>query len=290
MKVLITGSSGFIGRHFVKHFNDEGHYVTPIDIRSHARPVDCRDFFRVATDRFDLAIHCAANVGGRANIDGNPLNVAANLAMDYDFFNWIVRTKPHRSVYFSSSAAYPISFQEKIYSFNRLDEDSVDLLRPLLPDNTYGWAKLTGERLASLVNETGQKVHVFRPFSGYGEDQDVVYPFPAFIDRAKRREDPFAIWGDGTSQRDWIHVDDIVGGVLAAVEQGFTDPLNLCTGVATSFDRLAIEMCAELGYRPKLEYIGDAPQGVHTRVGDPTRLNSVYKPRISLLEGIRRSL
>jgi nucleoside-diphosphate-sugar epimerase len=288
MKVLVTGSSGFIGRHFVKHFNEAGHYVTPIDIRSHVRPTDCRDFFRRDRERYDLAIHCAANIGGRAAIDGNPLHIAANLAIDYDFFDWIVRTRPHRSVYFSSSAAYPVELQEA--GSSSLHEEDIDLFTPGLPDNTYGWAKLTGERLADLVRQRGFNLHVFRPFSGYGEDQDETYPFPAFVKRAQRREDPFLVWGDGSSQRDWIHVDDVIGAVLAAIDQDFTDPLNLCTGVGTSFDELTRLVCEAAGYSPKIEYNEHAPQGVHTRVGDPARMLTVYTPKISIEQGARRAL
>ena len=63
---------------------------------------------------FDLVIHCAAIVGGRLNIDGDPLAVATDLSIDAELYNWIVRGKfLPKLIYFSSSAAYPVELQTK---------------------------------------------------------------------------------------------------------------------------------------------------------------------------------
>ena len=54
-----------------------------------------------------------------------------------------------------------------------------------MPDMSYGWAKLTCEYLARLAYEKhGLKSICYRPFSGYGEDQDDAYPFPSICKRA----------------------------------------------------------------------------------------------------------
>jgi nucleoside-diphosphate-sugar epimerase len=160
----------------------------------------------------------------------------------------------------------------------------------LEPDQVYGWSKLVGEVLAAKLRETGVPVTVVRPFSGYGTDQDPTYPFPAFIARAKAREDPFTVWGDGHQTRDFIHVDDVVNGTLAAVDQGVDGPLNLCTGRPVSFGVLAMEVCRQAGYLPDFHYATDQPTGVRYRVGDPTRMLEVYQPKVTLEEGIRRAL
>ena len=52
---------------------------------------DIRDFMRERSADFDLIMHCAAVVGGRLTIDGDPLRVATDLAIDADFFNWVVK-------------------------------------------------------------------------------------------------------------------------------------------------------------------------------------------------------
>ncbi|MEV0556232.1 NAD-dependent epimerase/dehydratase family protein [Streptomyces sp. NPDC050597] len=291
MRVLLTGASGFVGRHLHAALEARGDTVAAIDLRgNHAVYTrDALDFFRRDNTRFELAIHAAAIVGGRASIDGSPLGVATNLALDSWYFRWLIRSGTPRAVYFSSSAAYPVALQQP-GEIHRLVETDIDYDNPQLPDATYGWAKLTGERLAQYAEAEGCRVHVLRPFSGFGEDQDEAYPFPAFIRRAKERQDPFEIWGDGSSTRDWIHIDDLIGATLAAVDQGATGPINVGWGRATSFDELAALVTAEAGYRPELKHLPTAPQGVHHRVCDPKRMLDVYQPRIELEDGIRRAL
>ena len=62
-------------------------------------------------DRFADVYHFAAIVGGRAMIDGDPIQVALDLSIDAEFFFWVSRHKPQRVLYPSSSAAYPVSLQ-----------------------------------------------------------------------------------------------------------------------------------------------------------------------------------
>lgn len=288
MRVLLTGAAGFVGRHLHRALEARRHSVTTCDLRP-ADYGDALDFFRHNRTRFDIAFHCAAVIGGRASIDGHPLGVATNLALDSWFMRWLVTSGTPRAVYYSSSASYPVALQGE-NSGHRLREDDIDLDRPGRPDASYGLAKLTGEQLVPYVEAEGCRVHVLRPMSGYGADQSTDYPFPSFIQRAKRRDDPFEIWGTGRQTRDWIHVDDIVGATLATIEQDIAGPVNLGTGRSVSFNQLAELVCAEAGYQPELRHILGAPDGVQYRVADPTKLLTYYRPTVTLEEGIRRAL
>jgi len=284
-KALITGHAGFVGRHFVKQL--DGKYdLTLVDVKEGN---DCRDFFKENSTKFDLVIHLAAIVGGRATIEGNPLKVATDLAIDSDMFQWALRTKPDSIVYYSSSAAYPTAYQTQTTRY-KLREDHINIYSVMSPDLTYGWAKLTGEMLANYAEQEGLRVHVFRPFSGYGEDQDLDYPFPSFIARGKRKDNPFEIWGTGEQVRDFIHIDDVVAGTLEAVKQDIQGPVNLGWGRPTSFNELAELVTKEVGYSPEIKHIIGAPEGVSYRLCDPSKFMSFYTPKISLEEGIRRAL
>jgi nucleoside-diphosphate-sugar epimerase len=284
MKVLITGHEGFVGREFCRQL--EGHDIVGVDLKSGK---DCRQFFAEDHTRFDLVVHLAAVVGGRMKIDGAPLEVATDLAIDSDMFNWAMRTRPDRIIYYSSSAAYRVDIQTRQFHRPQWEED-IDLSDVRTPDQTYGWSKLTGEILAKYATEAGLKVHVFRPFSGYGLDQDRDYPFPSFIDRALRRDDPFQIWGDGTQQRDFIHIFDVVAASLEAVRQNIEGPTNLGWGRATSFNELAAMVCKEAGYSPQFEHLTANPVGCWFRVSNSDKMKSFYKPRICLEEGIWAAL
>lgn len=284
MKILITGHKGFVGKYFVRKY--AGHDITGVDL---ADGVDVRDFFKTNREHYDLVIHLAAIVGGRATIEGNPLSVATDLAIDSDFFNWALITRPGRIVYFSSSAAYPIMYQQDNNWFP-LSEDMIDLDNVGNPDLTYGWSKLTGEYLAKFVQEAGIPVHVFRPFSGYGTDQSLDYPFPSYIKRAKDRMDPFDIWGDGEQSRDFIHMSDVVDAVAEAIRLDIQGPVNLGMGRRTTFNELAKIVTEIEGYSPEFNHLPAAPVGVVNRIADPSKMLSFYTPKITLEEGIERAL
>lgn len=284
MKILITGDQGFVGRHFHKTLDGKGHTIHGVDIK---RGRDCRDLFKQSDIQYDLIIHLAAVVGGRETIEREPLKVAVDMAIDAEFFQFVVRTKPKKIVYFSSSAAYPVSYQTD-ENASCLYENLIDLQDISSPDMTYGFAKLAGEYQASFIEDS--EVYVFRPFSGYGEDQDLTYPFPSFIQRAARRDSPFVIWGSGDAVRDFIHIDDIVEAVMIAVKNGYVGTYNLGTGRPTSFNRLAWMVCQEAGYQPEYQWLLDKPTGVEYRVSSIVRQSRFYTPKISLEEGIRRAI
>jgi nucleoside-diphosphate-sugar epimerase len=288
MKILITGHLGFVGRSFLRYFNNK-HEITGIDLKDGN---DCRDFFKQSTEKFDLIIHLAAIVGGRETIENEPLSVATDLSIDSEFFNWVIKTKQSRIVYFSSSAAYPVHLQIPELKY-RLKETDINLNDIRLPDYTYGWSKLTGEYLAKFVKEQGTKVYVFRPFSGYGGDQDLTYPFPSFINRINQKVNEFEIWGDGTQVRDFIHIDDIVEAVMTVVNNDIQiDAINLGSGIETSFNTLAEKMFKISKWSPKggVKYLIDKPIGVSYRVSNPDLMLSFYKPKYTLDERIEQIL
>lgn len=284
MKVLITGDAGFIGTHIKKRYDSKD--VTNVDI---VRGTDARDFFREDNRRYDVVWHLAGVIGGRKGIEGSPLSVAVDLSIDAEYFNWIMRTKPAHSVYMSSSAAYPTSLQKRGNRL-RLKESDINLSQVANPDYTYGWSKLTGEYLAQFAQAEGHRVHVFRPFSGYGGDQALDYPFPSFIKRGLLRANPFQIWGDGEQVRDFIHVKDLVGAMFAAIEEDVPGPVNLGWSRATSFNELAQIVCEQVGYTPEFEHIRTAPTGVDYRVCDNSKMLKFYTPKISLEEGVSLAL
>jgi nucleoside-diphosphate-sugar epimerase len=301
MRALITGDRGFLGRHFSAELKARGYEVYGLDVKASSAQ-DCRAYFRQDivhqqaggdSPDFDLVVHCAAVVGGRETIENDPLATAESLSIDADMFRWAAVARPGRVLYISSSAAYPVELQRMdIYTVPwRLKEDDAWFADTVgMPDEVYGWSKVTGELLADRLRRTGVPVTVVRPFSGYGADQDQAYPFRAILDRARALEPEQAleIWSDGV--RDWIHVDDLVRGALAVADSGTELPVNLCTGRATPFSELAGIMLRALGKPTRYRVLDDRPKGVAYRVGDPSRLNGIYQPQVSLEEGVRRAL
>ena len=317
-KVLVTGGAGFVGRHVIQRLLELGHQVHCVDklapltggLAPKSWPLfapndfdnfyfyqeDCREYFRrVADTDFDYCFHLAAMVGGRLMIENNPLAVADDLAIDSEYWQWAVKAKPKKTLCFSSSAAYPIKYQQ-VKDYQLLKEDMISFASDLgMPDMSYGWAKLTCEYLAHLAYaKHGLKSIVYRPFSGYGEDQDLTYPFPSICQRvlANQRAKAITVWGSGRQMRDFIHIDDCVEGVFRTMDKiDNGEAVNLATGLFTSFIDFTKIAAKLLNFEPEVKGTTDKPEGVFARAGDPTKLAKLgFTHTILLKEGIKRGL
>ncbi len=243
-------------------------------------------------EKFSDVFHFAAIVGGRMKIDGDPMMVGLDLSIDSEFFYWITRHKPERVLYPSSSAAYPTSLQT-VEGAVQLKESDIDFNKNLgTPDMTYGWTKLTGEFLAQIAaKHYGVSIVCIRPFSGYGEDQELDYPVPAIAMRAAKKEDPFEVWGSGKQGRDFVHIDDIID-LIQILMDNVSDgsAYNIGSGKLTSFLELIDLFTSFAGYKPAIKPLLDKPVGVHSRYCDMSLVREKFgwMPRISLEEGMRR--
>lgn len=332
--VLITGGCGFVGRNLSKKLLDSGKNIWIVDdlsIGQHPNKwlesdykesvmgrnvymfknnrnfmvfvkADVIDYFsedlkkqKSALPGFSDVFHLASIVGGRELIDGNPILVAKDLAIDSIFFNWIAsnRERIERILYASSSAAYPVHLQQE-QEHTPLKEDYISFGDKMgLPDMTYGWGKLTGEYLSRLAaKKYGLHIACIRPFSGYGEDQDFSYPIPAIAKRVSLREDPLTVWGSGKQGRDFIHIDDCINAffvILDHIKDG--SGCNIGSGRLTNFLEVLQTFAKIEGYSPKIQPLLDKPVGVSARYADTSLVNSFgWRPKISNEEGFKRVL
>jgi len=318
-KALVTGGCGFVGRHLVARLIKMDFHVTIIDNfyqGSGFMPLenwpsnlqiinkigqykfineDCRLFFKESEDYYDEVFHLAAVVGGRMVIEKEPLAVGTDLSIDADFFYWLskLKKKPGKVHYFSSSAAYPVIHQGVIN--NRiLTESDITLNSGFigLPDLTYGWSKLTGEYLAKIYYEMyNSPIVCYRPFSGYGEDQDLTYPFPSIIKRCIETNEitPVLVWGSGNQSRDFVYIEDCINLICNHSKDLYdSSAINISTGIGTSFNQLANLVLKILNKNNTIINSSDKPEGVFYRVGD-TNLQEKhnFKQRTNLEDGVK---
>ena len=318
-KVLITGAAGFVGRHFCKFFLDKKFEVTAIDnlqkFTGAVDPkkswplfnpcdyknfkfskIDCSEWFKKnKKKKFDYVFHLAAIVGGREMIENNPLAVAQDLNIDSKFWEWCVAAKPKKTVYFSSSASYPLNLQSKKF-YRLLKEGDLNFTKNLgIPDFTYGWSKLTGEYLANIAYQKhGIRSVCYRPFSGYGEDQDMNYPFPNLCKNIllSKKKGAVNVWGNGKQMRDFIHIDDCVDGVIKTMDKvNDASAINLSTGIYTSFIDFLNSSKSIIGTNFKIIKKVSKPVGVFARAGNTDLQKKLgFKYKISLKEGIEKGL
>ena len=297
MKILISGGLGFVGRNISKGLLKRDHEVVIVDALSEgsgARELkslpqnearllssakilidDIRNFDHEFFESFDVVLHLAAVVGGRLKIENQPLAIAEDLEIDGKVIReWGLGAIKHL-IYASSSAAYPIRLQKA--AGYKLKESDIDFEGDIgRPDLTYGWAKLTGEFLLHIgkSSRTG-KVTVIRPFSGYGIDQDISYPFPSIFSRVMSYvpgSSPFYVWGTGLQERDFVYIDDVTSFLSVIAETSLEGTFNIATGIATNFQNLARQILEMSGVKnPIVSGKSEMPEGVFSRIGNNER-------------------
>ncbi|OGF74054.1 hypothetical protein A3J56_01800 [Candidatus Giovannonibacteria bacterium RIFCSPHIGHO2_02_FULL_46_20] len=247
---------------------------------------DTIDFFRKqigndprAIPHFNEVYHLAAIVGGRAVlIEENPILVATNKVIDALFFQWVVANKERigRVLYVSTCVAYPKAMQARGKHMAMKEEylSFVDSGFVGLPESIYGWIKLTGEYLAkTTADKYGVSVVCARPFSGYGEEQDLDYPIPSIAARAACRENPLTVWGSGDQGRDFIYIDDFVSALRLAIQKvSDGSAVNIGTGKLTTFKEVARIMAELEGYNPEIIGLSDKAEGSFAAYSDSTYL------------------
>lgn len=257
MRALVTGDKGFVGRHLVPKLSAAGYDVHGTE------NFDAFAQTQEAIQPWDVVVHLAANI---INVhDRGKIGIAAfdDMALDLRVFKWLERNPPRRALIVMSSCA--------------LD----------FPDDPYCIVKRNLESFAACVHKQGIPTVILRPFSGYGVDQSLEYPFPAILKRAMALEDPLVVWS-GSQVRDWIHIDDLTDAIVYGTEhfpRGV--PVQLGTGIGTDFITLAKMMASAIGYAPAI--YGDPSKQASSprRVADTTMAKEYgWNARITLEEGI----
>lgn len=312
IRCLVTGGTGFIGSHLVDELVNRGAYVKVVDDLSRGKLENIQhnlnkiEFVQgdladmsislKCTKDIDLCFHLAAIVGGVGLMKEHPASMYKNISIDRNVMEACRKSNVERMLYMSSACVYPIDLQ-KDPAQPALKEEDV-LKYGANPDSTYGWTKLVGElQCKAYYDEYGLKVSIVRPFNPYGSresfDPKDSHVLPALIRRAAERENPFMIWGNGSQERDFIYVTDVVEGMLLAIEKSIdADPLNFGSGQATSIRTLA-ELILEL-MKCHVQIVWDVskPQGVVSRKSDASKAMSVlnWKPKVGLKEGLQRMI
>lgn len=252
-KALVTGGAGFVGSHLVKRLLKEGLTVVSVDDYSSGKEENLKglsnnpSFFEENCDvtdkatmrsifnkyQFDVVFHNAASKKNICLKDpGRDLEVNG-----FGAFNVLELSKEFgvkKVVHASTGSVYGEA------RYFPQDED-----HPLVPLSYYGVSKLSGEKYCKLFSETKDlDTTVLRYFHVFGPNQecdpDLGGVVAIFLDRAKRGL-PLIVHGDGTQQRSFTHVDDIVAINLFVAESTETrgQAYNCASGVNVTVMELA---------------------------------------------------
>lgn len=227
--VLVTGASGFIGRHVVRHLLAAGHPVTAMDHRPssvpHPKPVreivcDLRHG-QLPQSRFNAIVHLGALGGVRPSI-ARPLDyLETNLRGTLRLLEHARQHGTPRFIFASSSSVYgPTDGKPSA-------EDD-----PLSPCSPYALTKQQGEQWGRLYARLhGLDFIALRLFAVWGEGQRPDLALESFRRKILAGE-TITIHGDGSQRRDLTHVSDVARAVEAAIGwdgAGF-EAFNIGTG------------------------------------------------------------
>ena len=296
-KVLVTGGSGMIGRQLVNLLLERGAKVTvadlnePINMPSEItfKKVDLRDFNRCkelceGEDYvFNLVgIKCSPKITLEqpADIMGPMLQFNTNMleaAMQANV-KWYLYTSTV-GVYTPAEIFY---------------EDDVWKGYPSPNDWYGGWAKRMGElQCEAYEKQYGEgKCSIVRPANVYGPydnfDTKNAMVVPSLIRKAQEN-DIIEVWGDGSSIRDFIHAKDVARGMIFAVENKITKPINLGSGTGVTIKELS-EIVANYFNKP-IKWLTDKPSGDAKRIFSMERANSYgFYPETSIKEGVEDTI
>jgi UDP-glucuronate 4-epimerase len=304
--VLVTGGAGFIGSHLARRLLARGDRTTVLDDfndfydpakkRANVAPELGREGYRLVEGdirdaalvertfeegRFDAVVHLAARAGVRPSLKEPILYEDVNCIGTLRLLEAARRHGPEVFLFGSSSSVYGIN--EKV-PFS--EDDAVN--QPISP---YATTKRAGELLCYNYHHLyGLRVACLRFFTVYGPAQRPEMAIHKFTDLLARGE-TVPLYGDGSSRRDYTYVDDILDGLLAALDlaPGF-EIVNLGGAETTSLRELVGMLAELLAVEPRIEVLPAQPGDVpitFADVGKAARLLG-YSPKVGIREGLRR--
>ena len=305
MKVLVTGSSGFIGHHLCRYLKKKGYWVRGVDIEmpNWQKEGDMDEFYLMdlkdplacdeVTRDIDRVYNLAAMNGSIEMTTTNRAELVHNNALiNLNMAEACYKNKVKRVFYSSSACVYPIGLQATNKVHYLCEEDAY----PSNPDSEYGWEKLFSERVwQNYALDRGLEVRIARFINVYG---------PECLIDTLRSKAPMAltrkvieageggevkVWGDGGQKRTFCYIDDLLEGIDKLMESDVTEPVNLGSDHLISIDEL-VDIISEIeGISIKKVHQLDKVQGVRVRQADLDKARELlgWDNKIDIKDGLR---
>lgn len=299
MNFVITGAAGFLGSALARRLVREGHQVRGLDDLSTGEPqsvsgmlftrgdVNDRPKLWTLMQDVDCVYHLAARVLVAESVlyprEYNSVNVGGTVSLMEAMRDVGVK----RVVFISSGAVYGEKEDQP------LSED-----RTPDPRSPYAVSKLAAEYYVRTIGQLwGIETVSLRVFNAFGPGQHIPPSHPPVIPNMLRQavgNGTIVVHGAGKQTRDFVYVDDVVRGMVAAATAQSVDRqvINIGSGKETSIAELAKRVLKVTDSRAEIIHSPRTEQGVSRMCADISLAQKLlhYQPRISLEEGLQLTL
>jgi len=305
LRVVVTGAAGFIGSHLCDRLVADGHTVVGLDDLSTGRLANLAAARRsksfsfsnvdvtraelvdvVAKERPDVVLHLAAQMDVRRSVADPLHDTRVNVLGTVNVLDACVRAGTPRVV-FASSGGTVYGTPPKLPASERMT---------LHPASPYGSAKAAGEtyvaayqRLHGLAGCSLRLGNVYGPRQDPHGEAGVVSIFAG----ALANGEPTRIFGDGSSTRDYIYVDDVVDAFLRCLGgKGDGRRLNVASGTGTTVRRLHTEVARAVGAPDAPDFAPTRPGELHSIVLDVGQARRAlgWEPAVGLRQGLAQTV
>jgi dTDP-glucose 4,6-dehydratase len=299
---MVTGGAGFIGSHLCRRLLGEGHKVTCVDNLLTGSIKNIEEFFpnehfsflkKDITEfihvpgRLDEILHFASPASPIDYLE-LPIQTLKVGALGTHKVLGLAKGKKAKLLLASTSEVYgdPLEHPQS--------EDYWGNVNPIGPRGVYDEAKRFAEALVMAYHRTHHvDTRIIRIFNTYGPNMRIAdgRVVPNFIKQALAGED-LTVYGSGEQTRSFCYVDDLVNGVLAALEKGDCHPINLGNPHEFSINEFAETVIRLTGSRSKLSFDPLPVDDPQVRQPNITRAKELleWDPRILLDDGLRRTI
>jgi len=295
---LLIGGAGFIGSHLAQRLADSGRHVTVFD-RHQPDNIEFGQSITFAAGDFtdsalmkslvaehDEVVHLAYATVPNTSFDDPLADLTQNLPPSVQLFDLVARNDKKLLLVSSGGTVY-----------GEAEKTPQSEEHPTRPISPYGVTKLTLEKYAHLYAVTrGLKVICVRPANPYGEGQRpyVGQGFVATAMASAMQGRPVTIFGEQGTVRDYIHIDDLVEGMVTVLDHGRpmeTYNIGSSTGLSNLEVLQAMQpLLREVGAEMQIEHASARPFDVKVNILDCTKLRQLgWWPKIGLEQGLRRT-
>ena len=315
-RILVTGGAGMIGSNLVKELisngndvtvvdnlwrgnieylkDENGHYVIDIDKRFYAIDLSYQGSLDFLIKDFDYVIHLADIVAGIGYVFNNQSFLfRQNLLINTNVINSIKSSEMKGFINVGTACSFPEFKQNTFDAYKFVEED----LYPAQPESAYGWSKLMGQYETELLEKEYNIPSVSLMLHNvYGTPCDFGYErsqvIPSLIRKAINfPEEEFIVWGSGKQGRAFLHVDDVVDGIILTLEKGLgKGTIQLGPPECTSIKTIAETIVKISAKDIPIVYDTSKPEGDKSRAADYSKAKAIlgWEPKVNLLEGLTR--